>query len=156
VFFFRKNKRKQEQGDAQNQPTRPMINGAVQVGGLEWTVREEKRQGPRPQILILSASDGSEMHVRPSPGTEAAALEDVEPLAADPAYRWFTDPDGVRWETRMVVPDPPTRMLVKFIAWGVGVYEGPYPFTNGLGLRSDTELRDLLLALKAEAATEER
>ena len=90
------------------------------------------------------------MHIRSSPGTEAAALEDVEPLAADPAYRWFADSDGVRWETRMVVPDPPTRMLVKFIAWGVGVYEGPYPFTNGLGLRTDAELNELLLALKSE------
>ena len=151
MFFFRKKKRKQEQGAPQGQSKRPMINGAVQVGGLEWTVREEKRQGPRPQILILSASDGSEMHLRPSPGTEAVTLEDVEPLAADPAYRWFTDTDGVRWETRMVVPDPPTRMSVKFIAWGVGVYEGLYPFTNGLGLRSDAELKELLLVIKSEA-----
>ena len=76
------------------------------------------------------------------------AREEVEPLAYDPLYRWVTDAEGTRWEVRMVVSDPPTRQLVKFVCWGAGVYEGAYPYDNGLGLRTDAELRDLLAELK--------
>ncbi len=130
-----------------------MIHGVVTVAGREWTVREEKRQGAQAQaaqLLILEAVDGSEseMHVRPGPGREASTLGEVEPLAYEPLYRWVTDADGRRWEVRMVVPDPPVRHLVKFICWGTGVFEGAYPHDGGLGLRTDTELRDLLADLK--------
>ena len=130
-----------------------MIQGVVTVAGREWTVREEKRQGAQAQaaqLLILEAVDGSksEMHVRPAPGREASTLDDVEPLAFEPLYRWVTDTDGTRWEVRLVVPDPPVRQLVKFICWGSGVFEGAYPYADGLGLRTDSELRDLLADLK--------
>lgn len=142
MLFFRKRKKTP---DPQHAPRIPLA-GTVTVGGRTWTVREEKRQGPRPQILILKAVDApsSEMHVRPDPGNEARALEDVEPLAMSPTYRWFEDGKGHRWEARIVLPDPPTTTLIKLICWGVGVFEGIYPFPDGLGVRSDRELVDLL------------
>jgi hypothetical protein len=156
VFFFRKKKddpsrpagRTPESG-APAMP-RPMLKGVVSVGGREWTVTEEKRQGPRPQILILRANDAptSEMHVRPIPGSEAKSLEEVELLAADPTSRWLTDAQGLRWEIRLVVPDPPTCYLVKFISWQSGVFEGAYPFSTGLGHRTDDDLRRLLADLR--------
>jgi len=143
VRFFRKRK-------APDQAPRVPLSGTVTVGGRGWTVREEKRQGPRPQILILNAVDdpASEMHIRPDPGNEARALEDIEPLALTPTYRWFEDLKGNRWEARIVLPDPPTSTLIKLICWGVGVFEGTYPFGNGLGLRTDDELVTLLNDLR--------
>ena len=158
VFFFRKKKANGMTRPADGTPQagapampRPMLKGVVTVGGREWTVTEEKRQGPRPQILILRANDAatSEMHVRPAPGSEANSLEDVEPLAADPTSRWLTDAQGLRWEIRLVVPDPPTCYLVKFISWQRGVFEGAYPFSTGLGLRTDEELSRLLADFRA-------
>jgi hypothetical protein len=133
-------------------PPRTLLTGTVTVAGRGWIVREEKRQGPRTQILILNAVDApsSEMHIRPDPGNEARALEDVEPLALTPTYRWFEDEVGHRWEARIGLPDPPTATLIKLICWGVGVFEGPYPFDNGLGVRTDAELVALLEDLRED------
>lgn len=149
LFFRRKKKNKSEQPAVEKR--RPPITGTISVGGRPWTVREEKRQGPRTQILILSAEDGSEseMHIRPNPGNEAHTLEDVEPLAFYPLYRWFTAGDDKRWEARILLSEDTGTELIKFISWGIGVYEGRYPFNDGLGLRSDDELRDLLVKLRA-------
>ena len=143
-FFRRKKKNAASPSDAPIK--RPPITGTIQVAGRAWTVREEKRQGPRTQILILTAEDtsDSEMHIRPNPGNEAQALEDVEPLAFDPLYRWFSTGDTERWEARLLVSEDTGAQLIKFICWGIGVFEGTYPFSNGLGFRSDDELRQLL------------
>ncbi len=58
-----------------------MLTGVVQTGGYKWKVREEKRQGPRSQIFILTAVDSPacEMHIRPMPGTEAKTIESPAP-----------------------------------------------------------------------------
>jgi hypothetical protein len=113
-------------------------------------VREERRQGPFPQLFVLSdpESPTSEMHVRVPEAEPALSLEDVEARALDPTDRWFTDAENRRWEARLVLPDPPGRRLVKFICWDVGVYEGEWPFPEGLGLRDDAELRRLLEELR--------
>ena len=123
---------------------RAPIEGVVCVAGRDWRVREEKRQGPFTQMLVLSAVDGtpSEMHLRPMPGSEARQIDDVAALGETPAYRWFDDEDGVPWEARLVTPDPPSELLIKFIARKKPVvFEGPYGHQGGLGLRTDEELR---------------
>ena len=92
------------------------------------------------------------MHVRPNPGQEVHALEDLEGPASDPSHRWFCDSDSQRWEVRMVQSDSPTpTLLIKFICWGVGVFEGPYAFRGGLGTLRDDELRQILLAMREDS-----
>jgi hypothetical protein len=88
------------------------------------------------------------MHVRVPESDPVSTLEELEARALDPTDRWFVDAAGRRWASRLVLPDPPDRRLVKFISWEVGVYEGEWPFTDGLGLRSDDELRELLEELR--------
>lgn len=126
---------------------RPPLAGTVSVAGTEWNVHEEKRQGPRSQLLVYTRPSDTDaaMHVRPPDASPAQTLEDAESLAADPLYRWFVHA-GRRWEARLVVrsePETPDVMLVKFIA-GREVFEGEYPHRTGLGLRTDAELIELL------------
>ncbi len=142
MLFFRR--KRQPSNDTGPKP-RPPLSGEIHLANRTWTVREEKRQGPRPQILILTATDdpACEIHVRPDPGQEAKELANVEPLARDPSHRWFCDNDGQRWEARIVQTERMVQ-LVKFICWGVGVFEGPYPYKSGLGTLSDDQLRRTL------------
>ncbi len=131
-----------------------MLTGVVQTGGYKWQVREEKRQGPRSQIFILTAvgSPACEMHIRPMPGTEAKTIEEVQLLAGEPAYRWFGDAEERRWEVRLVIRTEPNGievMLAKFIS-GTDVYEVEYSCRNGLGVRTDEELRELLDKVRSE------
>jgi len=130
---------------------RPLIGGAVAIGGREWKVREERRAGPWPQLLVLTAADddGSQMHVRIAEAEQIADLAEVEPRAASPACRWFADEAGARWEARLVLADTPGRQLVKLIHWPDRVHEGEYPFEDGLGLRTDAELRELLARMRS-------
>jgi hypothetical protein len=126
-----------------------MLSGTIHIGGHEWDVSEEKRGGPQTQLISLTALDspGSSMQIRLGTGQEARSLEEVELYAASPAIRWFTDRDGLRWEARIVVdsgPKGPDRELVKFISDARDVREGAYGFADGLGRRSDDELRSLL------------
>ena len=128
-----------------------MLSGTIKIGGHEWTVSEERRGGPQTQLLSLTAKDspGAGMQIRLGAGQEAKSLEEVELYAATPAIRWFTDKNGLRWEARIVVhsePKGPDRELVKFISDARDVREGEYGFADGLGRRSDDELRDLLEA----------
>lgn len=130
-----------------------MVTGIVQTGGHKWQVREEKRQGPRRQIFILKAVDAPqcEMHIRPLPGSEAMSIEEVQRLAVDPSTRWFLDGLGERWQTRMVIHAEAGGhevLLAKFISTRGEVYEGTYPYPDGLGVRTDAELRELLTAVK--------
>ena len=126
-----------------------MLSGTINIGGHEWHVSEEKRGGPQTQLFSLTALDspGSKMQIRLGTGQEARSLEEVELYAASPAIRWFTDGNGLRWEARIVVhsePKQPDRELVKFISDALDVREGAYGFGDGLGRRSDEELRHLL------------
>ncbi len=126
-----------------------MLNGTIKIGGQEWSVSEEKRGGPQTQLLSLNAKDtpGAGMQIRLGAGQEARSLEEVELYAANPTIRWFTDKNGLRWEARIVVhsePKGPDRELVKFISDARDVREGRYGFADGLGRRSDEELRGLL------------
>jgi len=126
-----------------------MLSGTISIGGHDWDVREEKRGGPQTQLFSLTAlnAPGSSMQIRLGTGQEARSLEEVELYAASPAIRWFTDKNGLRWEARIVVhsePKGPDRELVKFISDSRDVREGAYGFADGLGLRSDEELRNLL------------
>ena len=145
--------------DEAAEPARAPIEGVVCVAGRDWRVREEKRQGPFTQMLVLAAVDGapSEMHLRPMPGSEAHHIDDVAALGTSPAYRWLDDEDGVPWEARLVTPDPPAEMLIKFIARKKPVvFEGPYGHQGGgLGLRSDEELRVSLRRLRDEPTSGE-
>jgi hypothetical protein len=116
---------------------------------MEWAVREEKRGGPFTQIVILEAMDEGSgvMHLRPPPGSPARNLEEVEVLAADPAYRYFGDTGGERWQARIVESveeGDRRRRLVKFIAKSGEVREGPYPGPGGLGHWTEDQLRELL------------
>jgi hypothetical protein len=126
-----------------------MLSGTVKIGGHEWNVSEERRGGPQTQLFSLTAVDSPEarMQIRLGAGQEAKTLEDVGLYAADPAIRWFTDDAGLRWEARIVVhsePKGPDRELVKFISDKRDVREGAYGLSGGLGLRTDSELRELL------------
>jgi hypothetical protein len=129
---------------------RAPIAGSVRIGDREWQVREERRAGPWPQLLVLTAADAatSEMHVRLPEGDQIVELAELAPRAASPTCRWLADAEGARWETRLVLSDSPGRPLVKFIHWPDDVHEGDYPFEDGLGLRTDAELRDLLRKLR--------
>lgn len=125
-----------------------MMNGTIEVGGHEWDVREERRQGPYERIFVLDARDESDarMQVRPDPGTEISTLEEVRLLAHDPHLRWFRDDAATIWEARIVVssdPGKPEGRLVKFLS-RTEVYEVKYDFADGLGARTDDQLRDLL------------
>jgi hypothetical protein len=125
------------------------LDGALEIGGTTWGVTEEKRGGPFAQLLILRAQDegAGVMHVRPPPGQPATSLEEVEVLAGDPAYRYFGDRGGLRWQVRIVESvgeDGRARRLAKFISKDGKVREGPYPGSGGLGHWTDAELRDLL------------
>ena len=137
MFFFKKKKKK----------PRPLLSGFVDIGGLSWNVREEKRGGEQTQILILDRDGGRmEMHVRPPPGKQASSIEEIATLAADPTYRYVFDKNDRCWEARIVVtsePDVPPQQLIKFIS-KMDVFERDYPFDSGMGLRSDQELLDLL------------
>jgi hypothetical protein len=76
----------------------------------------------------------------------------VQLLAGEPAYRWFVDGEERRWEVRLVIRTEPNGievMLAKFIS-GTDVYEVEYSFRNGLGVRTDEELRELLDKVKSE------
>ena len=126
-----------------------MLNGEMKIGGRTWAVKEELRQGPRPQIFILTAADSaaSQMHIRPMPGVELTTIEEVASTSADPLTRTFADGDGVRWEVRMVVSsgDSGNTALIKIYSHQTTeVFERPYAFEDGLGLRTDDELRELL------------
>jgi hypothetical protein len=126
-----------------------MLKGTVELEGSNWDVVEELRAGPQSQLfsLTMAGSPQSRMHVRPPPGQTVTALEEVAELAADPAIRWFSDSSGVQWEARIVVHSEPNvadALLVKFISAKQQVREVDYPFRDGLGRRSDQELRDLL------------
>ena len=137
---------------------RPALEGVVTIAGRDWRVREEKRQGPYKQMLVLTAvgGAGSEMVLRPPPGSEANHLEDVAALAESPTYRWFDDEEGVPWEARLVTPDPPSGLLIKLIGRERPVvFEGPYGHEGGLGLRTDAELRLALLRLRDEPDSQE-
>ncbi|UCG85765.1 MAG: hypothetical protein JSW71_17875 [Gemmatimonadota bacterium] len=127
----------------------PMLTGTVEIEGNTWEVTEEKRAGPQKQLfsLVLAESPHSRMHVRPLPGQAVSTLDEVAALAADPAVRWFADSEGVEWEARLVVRSEPNSadvLLVKFISEQFAVHEGPYPFRDGLGARTDADLRGLL------------
>lgn len=130
-----------------------MLNGTVEIGGTTWEVTEEKRAGPQTQLfsLVMPKSPHSRMHVRPLPGQTISTLDEVVVLAADPAIRWFADTDGVEWEARLVVhsePDAADVVLIKLISQKSAVHEGPYPFQDRLGSRTDDELRRLLAQLR--------
>jgi hypothetical protein len=130
-----------------------MLSGTVELDGLTWQVTEERRAGPQSQLftLTLAEAPNSRMHVRPFPGQTVTSLDEVGSLAADPAVRWFCDGDGLQWEARLVVhsePNSPDVRLVKFISQRLQVHELPYPFADGLGRRSDDELRSLLRELE--------
>jgi hypothetical protein len=130
-----------------------MLNGTVEIGGTTWYVTEEKRAGPQTQLfsLVMPESPHSRMHIRPLPGQAVSSLDEVILLAADPAIRWFADEDGVEWEARLVVHSEPGAadvLLVKFISERLAVHEGPYPFQDRLGSRTDDELRRLLEELR--------
>ena len=132
-----------------------MLKGTIEIGGQEWVVSEEKRGGPQTQLLSLSSKDtpGAGMQVRLGAGQEAKSLEEVELYAANPTIRWFMDKNGLRWETRIVVqsePKGPDRELVKFISDTREVREGKYGYSDGLGRRSDDELRGLLDAAPSD------
>ena len=129
-----------------------MLSGTLEIDGQTWVVKEEKRAGPQAQLFALTLEEipQSRMHVRPLPDQSVTTLEDVGALAADAGIRWFADSEGVQWETRIVVHSEPNAadvMLVKFISERFQVCEGPYPFGDGLGKRTDDELRDLLRGL---------
>ncbi len=126
-----------------------MLSGTVEIEGCTWEVLEERRAGPQSQLFTLTKSDvpESKMHVRPLPGQTVGSLEEVSALAADPAVRWFCDDSGIQWEARLVVhsePNAPEIQLVKFISQKLQVHELPYPFADGLGRRSDEELKNML------------
>ncbi len=114
-------------------------------------MREERRQGPRPQIFILNAADvpQSEIHIRPLPGQVVSTLDEVTLLCVDPDTRVFFDESGKRWEARIVIgsTDVDETRLIKLLSYEAGgqVFEEPYPYTDGLGLRTDDELRALLV-----------
>ncbi len=113
-------------------------------------MREERRQGPRPQIFILKAADvpQSEIYIRPLPGQVVSTLDEVRVLCADPDTRVFLDESGKRWEARIVIAstDAGETRLIKLLSYEAGgqVFEEPYPYTDGLGLRTDDELRELV------------
>ena len=129
-----------------------MLNGTVEIDGLTWVVQEERRAGPQAQLFALTREEKpqSRMHVRPLPNQSVKTLEEVGALAADASIRWFADAEGVQWETRLVIHSEPNTadvMLVKFISERFNVCEGAYPYRDGLGRRTDGELRELLQGL---------
>ena len=130
-------------------PARRMLSGTVEVAGRTWQLREEKRMGPRPQIFILSDAEvpENEMHVRPLPGLEVASVDDVTRLSTDPETRTFADQQGIPWEARIILGSDETgsRQLIKVLSYQARkVYEEPYPFGDGLGLRTEDELRQIV------------
>ncbi len=136
-------------------PRRPMLTGEIEIGGRTWSVKEEIRQGPRPQIFILTTADvaTSQMHIRPMPGVELTTIEEVASTSSHPLTRTFADGDGVLWEARMVVSsgDSGDTELIKIYSYQkTEAYEEPYTFKDGLGLRTDDELRELLEKTRGE------
>jgi hypothetical protein len=132
------------------QVKRPLLRGEIDVCGRTWQVREERRQGPRTQIFILTATDApqNEMHIRPLPGQDVSTLDEVHIMSAEPDTRVFFDEGGARWEARIVVASTEAgdQRLVKLLTYQGGgqVFEEPYPFVDGLGLRTEDQLRELL------------
>ena len=143
-------KRDESANPGATQAKRPLLRGEIDMCGRTWQVREERRQGPRPQIFILTDADApqNEMHVRPLPGQEASSLDDVRLKSADPDTRVFFDEAGARWEARMVgtSTEAGDQRLIKLLTYQGGgqVFEEPYPFVDGLGLRNEDQLRELL------------
>ncbi len=136
--------------DGAGSPIRPLLRGEIVVQERTWQVREERRQGPRPQIFILTAADvpQSEIYIRPLPGQVISTLDEVRVLCVDPDTRVFFDVSGKRWEARIVIAstDAGETRLIKLLSYEAGgqVFEQPYPYTDGLGLRTDNELRELV------------
>ena len=134
---------------------RPMLNGVVDVAGRTWQLREEKRMGPRPQIFILSDAETpvNEMHVRPLPGHEVSSVDEVTLLGTDPETRTFADKEGIPWEARIILGSDETgsKQLIKVLSYQARkVYEEPYPFGDGLGLRTEDELRQIVVDAKTK------
>ncbi len=81
-------------------------------------------------------------------------MEEVESSCDDPLSRTFADASGVRWETRMVVSSgaPGETPLIKIYSYQAAeVFEVPYEFADGLGLRTNAELMTLLENGKSSA-----
>ncbi len=136
--------------DGAESPVRPLLRGEIVVKERTWQVREERRQGPRPQIFILNAADEpqSEIHIRPLPRQVISTLDEVAVLCVDPDTRVFFDEGGKRWEARIVIgsTDAGETRLIKLLSYEAGgqVFEEPYHYSDGLGLRTDDELRELV------------
>ena len=146
----RTSRSRQGAADTADVPVRALLRGEIVVKERTWQVREERRQGPRPQIFILTAADvpQSEIYIRPLPGQVISTLDEVRVLCVDPDTRVFLDESGKRWEARIVIAstDAGETRLIKLLSYEAGgqVFEQPYPYTDGLGLRTDNELRELV------------
>jgi hypothetical protein len=142
-------------GSASEGPPRPMLNGVIDMAGRTWQLREEKRMGPRPQIFILSDAEvpANEMHIRPLPGHEVCSVDEVTRLSTDPETRTFADEEGIRWEARIILGSDETgsKQLIKVLSYQARkVYEEPYVFGDGLGRRTEDELRQIVAEAKAK------
>ena len=146
----RTSRSRQGAADTADVPVRALLRGEIVVKERTWQVREERRQGPRPQIFILTAADvpQSEIYIRPLPGQVISTLDEVRVLCVDPDTRVFFDVSGKRWEARIVIAstDAGETRLIKLLSYEAGgqVFEEPYPYADGLGLRTDDELRELV------------
>ena len=134
---------------------RRMLAGVVEMAGRTWQLREEKRMGPRPQIFILSDAETpvNEMHVRPLPGHEVSSIDEVTLLSTDPETRTFADEEGILWEARIILGSDETgsKQLIKVLSYQARkVYEEPYAFGDGLGRRTESELRHIVAEAKAK------
>ena len=130
-------------------PVSRTLAGRVRVGDQEWLAREERRAGPLPQLLILTLAGqtGSQMQLRFAEEEQVRSLEDISTRAHQPSERSFLDAADACWQARIATDDEGITRI-KFIHWP-SVHEGSYPFEDGLGLRSDDELRALLDGLRA-------
>jgi len=132
-------------GSRQAAAPRALLSGTVRVAEREWSVREERRAGAWPQLLILSDGErGMELHLRIQEGQEVGALEGLAARAEDPTAVWFSAANGARWEARIVWSDAPDGKRLKFLCWPGEVCEIDYPFEHGLGRCTDVQLREAL------------
>ncbi|MCZ6917907.1 MAG: hypothetical protein O7I93_14110 [Gemmatimonadetes bacterium] len=146
-------------GTASDPGTRPMLTGIVELAGRPWQLREEKRTGPRPQIFILSDAGvpENEMHVRPLPGHEIFSIDEVRRSSVDPETRTFADEEGILWEARIILgsDENGSKQLIKVLSYQARkVFEEPYPFGDGLGLRTEDELRQIVVNAKTKECKE--